>query len=48
VIGIGLFGAIRDYYLERSTELIVFDLSCVAVGLIGLAIMWWKDRQTKQ
>jgi hypothetical protein len=48
LIGIGLSGAIRDYYGGRSLDAIMIaDLSFVAVGLIGLGMMWWKDKRAK-
>ena len=48
LVGTGLVGAVRDYNLGHSLGLIILDLTVTLAGLIGRAIIWWKDRRTKQ
>jgi len=49
LVGIGVVGAIKDYSLGLSLGFIAsLDLTPLAAGVIGLAIMWWKDRRTRQ
>jgi hypothetical protein len=49
LVGIGLAGAVKDYILGHSLGFIIsVHLTFTLAGLIGLAIMGWKDRQTKQ
>ena len=44
LIGLGLSGAIRDYYGggRSLSDLVIVDFGFVAVGLIGLAIIMWR------
>jgi len=46
LLGIGIGGAVRDYILGHSLNFIMVTFTLA--GLSGLAIMWWKDRRTRQ